>query len=77
MSKEIQLSIPGMMCNGCATTIEKALNSEPDIMRTNIFLETKTARVETEVPVSILMSRLKSAGFEATEITTEHENKRA
>ncbi len=68
MSHEIKLSIPGMKCNGCASAIEKALSTEAGITQLTISLENKTARIETDIPASEWIAKLKSAGFEASEI---------
>ena len=71
MNKVIRLSIPAMKCNGCVTTIEKALNSETGVNKVTVDLETKSASVETDVTLDVLVSTLKSAGFDATEISSE------
>ncbi len=69
MSSEIRLSIPGMKCNGCVTAIEAALSTEIGVARAQVELETKTAVVETDSDLSVLLGALKAAGFDAQEIT--------
>ena len=68
MSKDIRLSIPGMKCNGCVSAIEKALSGEIGVISADVDLETKTALVETDTELSVLLSALKAAGFDATEV---------
>jgi len=68
MSKDIRLSIPGMKCNGCVSAIEKALSSEIGVISADVDLDTKTARVEADSELSVLLAALKSAGFDATEV---------
>ena len=69
MSNEIKLSIPGMKCNGCVSAIEKALADEPGVIRSAVDLATKTALVESDLPLSVLSETIKAAGFDATELT--------
>ncbi|NOY61785.1 MAG: heavy-metal-associated domain-containing protein [Gammaproteobacteria bacterium] len=68
MSKTIQLSIPGMMCGGCLSTVQKVFDNEAGVANTAIDLAAKTASVEADVPPAVLIAALKSAGFEATQI---------
>ena len=79
MSKEILLSIPTMKCNGCVAAIEKAIQAavsdEIGIDRVKVDLETKTASVEAEVLASVLIDVLESAGFDATEVAADGEDK--
>ncbi len=69
MSHELKLSIPGMKCNGCVSAIEKALATETGIEQLTISLENKVAHINTKIPANELIDKLKSAGFEASEIT--------
>ena len=68
MSKDIHFSIPGMKCNGCVSTIKKALSEEIGVRKADVDLQTKTALVETDTELSVLLSALKAAGFDATEV---------
>ena len=70
MSSTIRLSIPGMKCGGCVSAIEKALGEQAGVISSQVDLETKTALVESDVAVRELNEAIKSAGFDATEITT-------
>jgi copper chaperone CopZ len=79
MSNEIRLSIPTMKCNGCVSAIEKAIqeavSDEIGIDRMKVDLETKTASVEAEVAASVLIDALEFAGFGATELAADGEDK--
>lgn len=68
MSKNIRLSIPGMKCNGCVSAIKTALSDEIGVTRADVELETRTALVEMNSELSVLLGALKTAGFDATEV---------
>jgi copper chaperone CopZ len=68
MSNETRLSVPAMKCGGCVDTIEKALN-DAGVVRAKADLESKTVVVEADIPVSALISTIKTSGFDATEIS--------
>ena len=69
MSNTVKLSIPGMKCNGCVSAIEKALGEQVGVIKSEVDLETKTAVVESDVPLAVLSEAIKVAGFDATELT--------
>ncbi len=71
MSKIIHLSISGMKCGGCVTAVEQALSKETGIIQHKVDLDTKRARIETELPVAVLVGAIKAAGFEATELSED------
>ena len=71
MNQTIRLAIPGIKCNGCVTAIEKALGNETGVIKFDVDLETKTATVESEVSLAVLIDAIKTAGFEATELVSE------
>jgi len=65
-NKVIQLSIPAIKCQSCVETINQVLTDNPDIHRCKVYLESKKALIETELPVSELINLVKSVGFSAT-----------
>ena len=79
MSKQIRLSIPAMKCNGCVTAIEKAIQEATSdaigVASAKVDLQTKTASVETDVAALVLIDALKSAGFAATEVMADNEDR--
>ena len=71
MNQITRLAIPGIKCNGCVTAIEKAFGNETGVIKFDVDLETKTATVESEVSLAVLIDAIKTAGFEATELLSE------
>ena len=71
MKQIIRLAIPGIKCNGCVTAIENALGGETGVIKSEVDLETKTATIESNVSLAVLVNAVKSAGFEATELLSE------
>ena len=71
MKQTIRLAIPGMKCDGCVTAIEAALSSESGVIKSAVDLATKSAAVETNVSLAVLVDVIKAAGFEATELVSE------
>ena len=71
MNQIIRLVIPSIQCNGCVTAIEKAFGNETGVIKFDVDLETKTATVETNVSLAILIDAIKIAGFEATRLVGE------
>jgi len=65
------LAIPGIKCNGCVAAIEKALGDESGVINYEVDLETKTATIEFNVSLAVLVDTIKTAGFEATELISE------
>jgi Cu+-exporting ATPase len=63
-----------MKCNGCVTAIEKALNQDIGVTTARVDLDTKTAVVESDSDLSVLLGALKAAGFDAQEIALEGGN---
>ena len=66
MNHETVLSIPGMACQDCVSSIGKALEANPGVSQYDIDLPNKTARIESTVAPDELISAIKLAGYEAT-----------
>jgi len=71
MNQIIRLAIPSIKCNGCVAAIEKALDDEAGVIKSEVELETKTATIESNVSLAVLVEAIKAAGFEATELVSE------
>jgi copper chaperone CopZ len=71
MKQIIRLAIPGIKCNGCVAAIEKELGDESGVIKSEVGLETKTATIESNVSLAVLVDAVKSAGFDATELLSE------
>ncbi len=67
---EVRLSIAGMMCAGCVSSVEEALKSVPGVNAALVNLGERTATVDGEFDVKDLQKAVKKAGFEAQELTS-------
>lgn len=77
MNHIIRLAIPGIKCNGCVTAIEQALSNEAGVIKSEVDLETKSAVVESNAAVTVLIDAIKAAGFDATESVSDDMDLRA
>ena len=66
MSELIKISIPGMNCGACVSAIEKVLDDEISVIRSEVDLATKSALVESNVPFSVLNKAIKAAGSDVS-----------
>ena len=71
MNQSIRLSIPGIKCNGCVATIEQAFDNQTGVIKAEVDLQTRTATVESNVSLAVLVDAIKASGFDATELATE------
>ena len=71
MSNLIRLSIPGMKCNGCVSAIEKALDNQAGVIKSEVDLASKSALVESDTSLVVLVDAIKAAGFDATGAATD------
>ena len=69
MSRVIRLSVSGMNCAGCVSSVEKALNGVPGVSSANVNFAEHTASVEGDVAVQSLLDAVQSAGYGAAELT--------
>ncbi len=69
-----KISIVGMHCASCATSVSKALRAVPGVADAHVNLATEQARVdfaEDPVDIAALVKAVESAGFEATAPLTD------
>ena len=65
----ITLSLAGMTCSSCVSTIERALNAIPGVSATvNFASETAHVLAPAEIDPKFLIKAIKSAGYSAEEI---------
>lgn len=65
----ITLSVGGMTCSSCVSTIERTLNAIPGVSATvNFASETAHVMAPAEMSPKQLISAIKSAGYTATEV---------
>ena len=67
---ETRLSIAGMMCAGCVSSVEEALNSVAGVKKALVNLGERSAIVEGDFDVRELQEAVKKAGFSAQELTS-------
>ncbi|NOX68969.1 MAG: copper-translocating P-type ATPase [Gammaproteobacteria bacterium] len=65
MSEAIRLSISGMSCAGCVSSVEDAINGAAGVTLANVNFAEHTATVEGDVSVESLISAIQSAGYDA------------
>ena len=76
---ETRLSIAGMMCAGCVSSVEEALTSVAGVTSAQVNLGERTATIEGDYSMDAVQAAVKKAGFEAQELVsfadeTEKEN---
>lgn len=64
----VQLSVPGIRCEGCAESIEGALTNATGVERVEIDVEARRVAVEydgTQASPDALRGHIKNAGFDS------------
>jgi Cu+-exporting ATPase len=64
----IRLSISGMSCAGCVTTVENALKNTPGVAEASVNFAEHTASVSGDVDPDRLVQAVKDAGYGASEL---------
>jgi len=64
----IRLSIVGMMCAGCVSSVEQALAAVPGVTSASVNLVDRTALVDGDVTGDALVQAVKAAGYDAAEM---------
>ena len=78
MSVAAHLSVSGMSCAGCVSSVEKALAAVDGVTLANVNFAEHTAMVEGDVRVEALLEAVRAAGYDATELTgAEDEEEKA
>lgn len=67
---KIALSLPGIHCHGCISTVERGLNAHPGVRNARVNLTLKRAMIEAgpELRAADLIPVLEGLGFEAHEL---------
>jgi len=79
MSAATRLSISGMSCASCVTSVEDAINSVDGVSLASGNFAEHTARIEGEVLAESLVEAIRAAGYDAAQLTgaeDESEKKR-
>lgn len=69
--KNVTIEVSGMMCEGCANSVESALKGVSGVKRADVSLEEERARlsVDDEVAEPDLVTAVEDAGYEAKAAT--------
>lgn len=67
--QSVRLSISGMSCAGCVSSVEKALSRVPGVMTSAVNFAEHTANVTGEMSADALVESVKAAGYDAAELT--------
>lgn len=68
MNSQIRLSITGMACAGCVSSVEKSLLAVDGVNEAIVNLDEHTAIVSGEVTTDVLIDAIKKAGYDASEL---------
>ena len=68
LSSPIRLSIGGMSCAGCVSTVEEALRKVSGVEEASVSFAEHTAQVRGAVEVSALIAAVAAAGYQAAEM---------
>lgn len=68
-SQSVRLSISGMTCAGCVSNVEKALSRVPGVMISAVNFAEHTANVTGDMSADALVKAVKTAGYNAAEVT--------
>ena len=67
---ETRLSIAGMMCAGCVSSVEEALTGVTGVTSAQVNLGERTATIEGDYSMDEVQAAVKKAGYEAQELTS-------
>ena len=68
LAQVYRLSIGGMSCAGCVSTVEEALKAVPGVRDASVNFAEHTATVEGAVTADTLVAAVAKAGYEAAEL---------
>ncbi len=68
MTAVIRLSVTGMNCAGCVSSVEKALNGVAGVSAANVNFVEHTATIEGTMTAQSLVEAVQSSGYDAAEI---------
>ena len=70
MSDPIRLSISGMNCAGCVSSVERALQGVAGVSAASVNFAEHTANAEGSASAQSLIEAVRSAGYDAAEMTS-------
>jgi Cu+-exporting ATPase len=69
MNAATRLSVSGMSCAGCVASVEQAIKSVDGVLLANVNFAEHTATVEGEVSAEAIVAAIRSAGYDAAQLT--------
>ena len=69
MTAATRLSISGMSCAGCVTSVEDAINSVAGVSLASVNFAEHTATIEGEVNAESLVDAIRAVGYDAAQLT--------
>ncbi len=69
-AQSVRLSISGMSCAGCVSSVEKALSRVPGVATSAVNFAEHTANVTGDITPDALVKAIRSAGYDAAELTS-------
>ncbi len=69
----LRLSISGMSCAGCVSTVEDALSNTPGVTEASVNFAEHTAMIVGEVDADVLIKSVEDAGYGAAEMKGEED----
>lgn len=71
----MQLSVLGMTCQSCVSSVTKTLSNLSDVDNINVDLSLERATVSSSLPPLLIIQAIEDAGFTASVIEVEQEMK--
>jgi P-type Cu+ transporter len=75
--KQYLLSISGMSCAGCVSSVEAVLNKAPGVIKAEVSFAEQTATVSGDVLIDEVIQSVKDAGYDAAELVASEEDQLA
>ncbi|GAB2600743.1 heavy metal translocating P-type ATPase [Nitrincola alkalisediminis] len=72
MSQKTRLALRGMRCAACVGSVEDALKNVTGVQSVSVNLGDRSASVEGDAPVDVLVAAVDEAGFKATPMNAEY-----
>lgn len=66
-----EISVPGMTCNHCKMTVEKAVKQVPGVDQVFVDLETKTVGIDGQLNLDEVKKQVRDAGYDVEEKGSE------
>lgn len=75
MDMVIRLSVSGLSCAGCVSTVERALQGVAGVSVASVNFAEHTAMIEGDTTVEVLVDAVRAAGYDAAELSGASDEK--